>query len=70
MIDVEKRALRAFKKNFLPALQRPVQKNDGVGHKRPQFFFRGQVTFVHVAIINRLRSKRLENAVVLANLGL
>ena len=70
MIDVEKRALCAFEKNFLPVLQCPVQKNDGVGDKRPQFFSRGQVTFVHVAIIDRLRSERLENAVVLPNFSL
>ena len=67
MIDVEKRALRAFEQNFFPALKRAMQIDDRVGDERPQFFPGGEITFLDLAIIDRLGAERLKDAVVVTN---
>ena len=70
MIDVEKRALRAFEQNSFSALERAMQINDRIRDKRPQLFPRREITLMDFAIIDRFRAECLENAVVLTNLGL
>src|SRR5262249_54120659 len=63
-------ALRTFEKNLLPTLQSAVEIQYGVRNERPQFFSRGQVTFVDLPIMDRLCTERFQNAVVFADLGL
>ena len=70
MVEIQKSALRTFKKDFLSLLQGTMEVKDRVCHKRPQLFARGQIFFAHVSIINRTRAKRLQNAVILTNFGL
>jgi hypothetical protein len=70
VIDVEKRALRAFEQNLLPSLKRAMQINDRVCDKRPQLFAGGEISLVDFAVVDRLCPERLENAVVLADLRL
>ena len=45
MIDIEKCSLRAFEKNFFPALQGAMQINDRVCDKGPQIFVRPRDNF-------------------------
>ena len=47
-----------------------MQINDRVGDERTQFFAGGEITFLDLAIIDRLGPERLKDAVIVANLGL
>ena len=70
MIDVEKCALRAFEEDLFSLLQRRVQKDHGVRHERPQLFAGREKISIHSGKRDRPRAERLEDAVVLPDLGL
>src|SRR4051812_10961932 len=70
VIDVEKSSLCAFKKDFLSALQSVMKINDGVRDKRTQFRASGEITLVHLFVIDRFGAKRAEDGVVLSNFSL
>src|SRR3982074_2513608 len=70
VIDVEKSSLGAFEQDFLFALQGAMKVDHRVRHKWPQLPARLQITVIHFAIIDRLRAERLEDAIVLPDLGL
>src|SRR6266436_271036 len=70
VIDIEKRPLRAFEQNLLSVLQRTMEINDGVGNKWSQFPARLEIPFVDLPIVDGLRAKRVEDAVILADLRL
>jgi hypothetical protein len=70
VIDVEKRSLRAFKQDLLFVLQGAVQIDHRVRDERPQGPAGLEIKVVHLAEIDRLRPECLEDAVVLADLGL
>src|SRR5437899_11945908 len=70
MINIEKCALRPFKKNFFVALKCTMQKHNRIGDERAQFFTSRQITFVDLAKTDRLCTERLEDSIVLEDLGL
>ena len=70
MINIEKCALCPFKKNFFVALKGTMQKHNRVADERAQFFASRPITFVDFAKTDRLCTERLEDSVVVEDLGL
>ena len=69
MIDIEKCPLRPFEQDLAPALQSPMQINNGVCDVGGEHLACRKITFIDFVKIDRLRSESAQNGVVLAHLA-